>query len=246
MDTRTLKIFMACAFGALVGATVALQLSPIFWWVGMLAGGLVGYLTYDLREVGRAIVTAGREVWGKFFFALPSLEDVKAIFYTTAATLHLLILIALFSELIFYLVAPFDFIEAFKLFVTVVGLFSTACLPMVIGLYFIEGTTASQKIIVAKDVIHRINLIYGGIYLVPYLLIKETILFLAKTPRFVYRVFILVHSEFRLLCGFDAALGAAIGYFAGSATLGALIGGVAGVINYELVSKRWLKLVPKP
>lgn len=48
----------------------------------------------------------------------------------------------------------------------------------------------------------------------------------------------------RLLCSLDAALGAAIGYWLGNALIGALAGGILGHANFEVVSKRWLKLVP--
>jgi hypothetical protein len=34
------------------------------------------------------------------------------------------------------------------------------------------------------------------------------------------------------------------GFFLGSAVLGAVIGAVLGIVNYEIVSIRWLKLVP--
>lgn len=61
---------------------------------------------------------------------------------------------------------------------------------------------------------------------------------------FVKALFLAVHSEIRLLCGVDAAIGATIGYFSGNAVFGLMAGGVVGVLNFELVSKRWLRLVP--
>lgn len=63
--------------------------------------------------------------------------------------------------------------------------------------------------------------------------------------RFFKYLFILIHSDIRLLCGVDAAVGATIGYFSGSAIIGAVSGGVLGVINYELISKRVLGLAPR-
>jgi len=63
--------------------------------------------------------------------------------------------------------------------------------------------------------------------------------------RFVWLVFCEVHSDVRLLCGLDAAIGAACGYFAGSVLIGLISGGVMGLVNFEVVSKRVLKLVPK-
>ena len=61
---------------------------------------------------------------------------------------------------------------------------------------------------------------------------------------FFARAFRYVHSERRTLCFVDAFLGAIAGFFLGSAILGAGIGAVLGVINYEIVSIRWLKIVP--
>ena len=43
-------------------------------------------------------------------------------------------------------------------------------------------------------------------------------------------------------CAVDAMIGAAVGFFAGSAIIGALVGGLFGVLNYEVVSKRLLHL----
>jgi len=42
----------------------------------------------------------------------------------------------------------------------------------------------------------------------------------------------------------DAMLGTVVGYFYGNALIGALAGGIFGVINFEIVSKRLLKLKP--
>jgi hypothetical protein len=59
--------------------------------------------------------------------------------------------------------------------------------------------------------------------------------------RFGWQMFIRIHSERRLICGVDALLGSAVGYFAGSAAIGALAGGILGVINYAVVTEHWLR-----
>ena len=61
---------------------------------------------------------------------------------------------------------------------------------------------------------------------------------------FIAGVFVYVHSKRRTICFVDAALGAAIGYTFGSAIVGAVAGAVLGIINYEVISVRWLKLTP--
>jgi hypothetical protein len=66
----------------------------------------------------------------------------------------------------------------------------------------------------------------------------------AFTISFLKQLFLLIHSEMRLLCLFDAALGSVIGYFAGNVLIGAIAGGVLGVLNFEILSRRILRLVP--
>ncbi len=61
---------------------------------------------------------------------------------------------------------------------------------------------------------------------------------------FVAGVFVYVHSQRRTICFVDATIGAAIGYSFGSAIIGAIAGALLGVVNYEIVSVRWLRLVP--
>lgn len=62
---------------------------------------------------------------------------------------------------------------------------------------------------------------------------------------FLRAIFVAVHSERRLICLVDATLGALVGYHVfGIATAGAIAGMILGVINFEVVSVRWLKIVP--
>ena len=64
--------------------------------------------------------------------------------------------------------------------------------------------------------------------------------------RFIKTVFVLVHSNERLLCMVDAAIGVAVFHFTGNNIfLGMLAGGVLGVVNYEIISVRILKLTPR-
>jgi len=65
-----------------------------------------------------------------------------------------------------------------------------------------------------------------------------------ETGRFAMRIFVYIHTELRTLCFVDAAIGATAGFFLGSAIACAVIGAILGVVNYEIVSVKWLKLVP--
>jgi hypothetical protein len=61
---------------------------------------------------------------------------------------------------------------------------------------------------------------------------------------FVFQVFVYIHSTRRTICFVDSTIGAVVGYCSGSAIIGALVGGMLGILNYELVTVRWLKLAP--
>ena len=81
--------------------------------------------------------------------------------------------------------------------------------------------------------------------------------FVRASHMFVYELFRIIHSDKRLLCGIDGALGGAIAYlalgsFAPSAggkvlvvVCGGLIGAALGIANWEIVSKRILRVTQK-
>ncbi|MDO8621656.1 MAG: hypothetical protein Q7R80_00290 [bacterium] len=62
---------------------------------------------------------------------------------------------------------------------------------------------------------------------------------------FAWQWFRLVHSDLRMICLADAFLFAGIGTLVGGPILAWMVGGGAfGVLNYHVVSVRWLKLQP--
>ena len=61
--------------------------------------------------------------------------------------------------------------------------------------------------------------------------------------KFFWKLFLMIHSEMRILCGVDAMIGAVIGYFAGSALMGALYGGIVGVFNFLVITELCLKRI---
>ena len=65
--------------------------------------------------------------------------------------------------------------------------------------------------------------------------------------RFVKYFFILIHTDELTLCAVDAAIGASLVYFwfASSPLTGAVTGGLFGILNYEVISKRLLKIPVK-
>lgn len=249
------KVFLACALGGGVGAFVALQTWPPLWWVGMIVGGFVGYFTYEFNEVRRAASRAwrktiewhpNREFWSRWhegfsFVFNTMLNQVMGICLAGAfiyalwgthspynnwlliKTAGVLLLAGASLSLFIAILSAFDSTSRMM----DMGPYPLSC-PNVFRFYFWSlprGIIAGMRLVVTRG---------------PGWISKGAVII----AEFFWNLFVLIHSEVRLLCGLDAAFGAAVGYYFGHAVIGALVGGVFGVINFEVVSKRWLKLVP--
>lgn len=237
MDKAT-RVFLACASGAGIGTLVALQLGN-FWGLGALLGGLVGYLIYDLEEVIKAIPVA----WNTVLEWRPDKESLSKIG---------LIIVFFVCVLLTLIVSP--------LFLTamIMGT-SEHSLLMPIGLY---GWLMSVYYFFSKSKEPRLRNIneeflcllgFNPFTIYIYYPVKGIAWAVPRIPsglmilaRFVKTVFVLIHSDLRLLCGIDSLIGAAVGYFTGNVLVGALTGGVLGVVNYEIVSKKILKVELRP
>ena len=234
------KIFTACALGGGIGAFLAHQLFyPSGWSIllGFLLGGLVSYLAYDFKEFLAAIPRAWRKT-------VDGMSDIVSVFAVLAVmATNVLVVWG---------------VNALNLSVETTGL-----LQPILALTLMAGMMANMARWVTKDqyfdvyrsprevsifVIKRLNPFTNFLVGVPLLIfwtIKYSILFL---PRFVWNVFVLIHSELRLLCLLDGGMGAVAGTLIASTLagtlVGALAGGIFGVLDFEIVSKRLLKLVP--
>lgn len=243
MKTTESKVALACFVSAFIGLIVAFTIHHFFWWVGMLVGGLVGYLSYNLREVW----DASRHVWRSLASWRCDWNRLRGAmvdgcyfvaFVSTPLTL-------------FFLIPAMD-IPLVIATITILIFFS-------VGMALSYGIPLPSE---AKNLAKRINIVSASCWIV-YGFIKGTAKCAEQMPkavmfvcRFVKGVFILVHSDIRLLCGVDAALGVLAGRIAGQgitvtvpvilavAVFSGIVGALLGVLNYRLVSIRWLKLVP--
>lgn len=262
MRSRGFRVFLAVALGSFVGALVALEVRTAFWWIGLIVGGLTGYLGYQPMTVARAVPIAAREA--------TKLTGLTVGYFWTRRQF-------IGWALLSYLVLTFWA----TLFVAVIGAPKTmdsirnALLTSMFGagiagpfafflsrVFLIEGF-ATEKM---RSFCRKGNPIRVLAVQLPRVLWKilwslpiVTVQMIIGTPRVVvvlYRALVLfpirfaitltrlIHSDVRLLCGVDAAIGAGIGYFTANALLGALAGGIFGVLNFEVLSKRVLKIVP--
>lgn len=228
---------MACLLGAGIGALVALQMGRFFWWTGALVGGLTGYLAYDFKEVPMAVSRAWRLASGwrlserqkqgwMIVFAM-----LFSILSWGGAVLLLLWLTSLKSG---FLIG-----DVFG------GILAGFLIWMLVNVIVTEDVDDKDLLRWFLRNTNPITICFwrfprGCWYAAKWLVMIA----LPIVGRFFKELFLLVHSDIRLLCGLDATLGAALGYFAGNAFIGAIAGGLLGVVNFELLSKRVLKVLP--
>lgn len=235
---RTLKIFISCALGAGIGTFAALEINGYFWWLGLLAGWLVGYVSYEFKTVIAGVCKAWKEVVGW----KPN-KDYWKFFGLTIMAYQLTALT--------FLVAIFV-INYFLPFIRSGGVPEVFLYLWFIGILITVWTLIPEPPINllkrrnrAKQLIKIANPFSFYFYWVPFSIfwiVKRIPKAIVVLARFIKTVFILIYSDIRLLCGVGAAIGTAIGYFAGSVIIGMFAGGVFGVFNYKLVSIKLLRV----
>lgn len=273
MFSESRKVFVACAVGAGIGSFVALEISAMFCWIGFLVGGLVGYLSYEWRKVLRAIPRAwytAQQTAKKLHFPPYYIRTVKWFALCLATMLSWFIVVALLTGAIAYFEENAELLSFSVLLMccapasllVVTGMFAFASLGKFCKSPEEENAEEYEDIIATNKVVMR----YFSPPVVLFWYMPRGLVFcFRRSPafmkwfvagcilvarewgafwaRFFWNLFLLVHSEMRILCGIDAVLGAGIGYFAGSAVIGALVGGLVGVFNYLVVTELCLKRI---
>jgi|GEM_PF-995767 len=276
---ESVRIFFACALGALLGALIGLELKSISDWLWLpsaLLGGVIGWVLYDIRALGAVIARAWREVinwqpdrlyWRLFgqklltsvivlgygsalmliwyagfiladagWYTFPTLRTTVYEFYWTfvCPTIFLLTGLAtmiLFVNMLLYIADAQAEADWHKEYGSLMKIIRTA-------------------VLLANPIVLPFTAIYGCYNLTSYgyrgvrWILPRIPLAGRLTGQFCKRTFVLAHNDLRLLCFVDATIGAIAGYFLGSALLGALIGGVSGLLNYWVVSVKILHLAP--
>lgn len=257
MNANSQKVGLACFSGSLVGGLASLQLSCHFWWLGILLGGAVGYVSYNFKEIPQTVKTVWQSLLERNKIKLGATiagQFVSALLMVAFILCYLLLgsLIAVISVLqgVSFLFGNDLSVDSFCFFIF--GTVSQYGLGLIwyntIGrqkdetecaiLTTVIMCTAPGLSMVAIPLVLVVVAI-AIVFLVVYLLYTFT----CFVTEVLKRTFILVHSEIRLLCFIDSALGSLVGYYTGNVLLGACAGLFLGVINYELISLRWLKLV---
>ena len=251
-----MKVFLACALGATVGTYVAIEVTPVLWWIGLVVGGLVGYLSYEFNKVVAAVprawsaATSWKPNWRVIF------PYFKAWAVATGFCINTLLFFVFFVECVAYSEAGWTGV-AMLIQPGVPARITIAVVAFSMALGLLLAIAVPRVVIKTLEGIYCIPVVFW-MWVIPYCAFWGTLWCVKHIPwmaerlcagiavllRFGVTLFRLTHSEMRLLCFVDAAIGVAIGHYFGSAIVGGLAGGLWGALNFEIFSIRVLKLVP--
>jgi len=254
MESRSWKIFACCLLCAGIGTLISLKINHYFWWIGVMAGGFLGYLSYDFKKVIIAVPKAWNMARGYKIDWRKLYTDTNT---ATKIIVHFIISLIGFSFnfsipliILTYSIRGYEgsrTVSDLAFFTITISV----CVLLCKGFLFAHECKLSEKFLM-KGNFFRVYfyLLPKGIFWsakkTPYALmstIKGIINGSIILAKFAKNLFIIVHSEWRLLCATDSAIGVLVGYIYDNIFIGAIAGGVIGLLNYEIVSKRLLKLV---
>jgi hypothetical protein len=259
------RMFVGCACGAFIGAILALHVGVHPLVIGSCFGFLAGYTAYSVRPLGTALRLAGDFVLRRstdhsrrlrqylshphpFGYAATLLyaasittwlsrAEAGRDFLTLCATrIHTAPLIASCAVALACLSVSLILVSI---------IFTVLIAIAALGL---RDTITTQRNQMPIPVAYRcasrwvmrgtLAMVRFGVWSFP----KSVLLCIWRAFGALCRValtlFTHIHSSRRLLCGFDAAIGAIIGHFVGNSVIGAVAGGVLGILSFEIFSIR--------
>jgi len=265
----TLKIFLSAALGALIGSLVALELTSYLWWIGAIVGGLAGYLAYEIHRIPRAVKNGFEQILNfrpdykmirRFFLAYLGGLSISYTFSIICCIGLLNTNTAINSE------------EIVLFSVIYLPLFLSVCaLLAILAATLPPNEQTDENIRVIRESHRRLRMVaikylnplafpFTIIYLIVKSItknhlriisfIKKSLLFMVigfwlKLYFLLKFIFIQIHSDVRVICMIGAAIGSIIGYIFQNPILGAIVGGIMGILSYQIISVRILKLKSK-
>lgn len=256
METR--KIAIACSVAAVIFYALAALFAPQHVWLGTLGGLAAGYLSYEFREVLRAIPVAFRateDVVGGAFFAICRSIWSGVDTWTSRShpfTYGTLIMTATMMHYLFPLLfsdAEWSLYQAF-----LVGMVFSCMMALGVGcvLLFLSamGKGEDDKTFVPNVVSFRVKVAYGdalrwvalGLLIsfgtAVWKIVEILFDFLKSALFFPWKLFTLIHSHERLLCAVYGTAGGVISFtlfYAPELTflehaLAAIFGGFIGAV----------------
>lgn len=299
-----IKVVRACAIGGLITVLAAIAVAPVLtWWfaiLALLAGFCGGYLSWEFREVLKAIpktMEYAAEWWNDAIGSHTLFRPGQHPFFFEGIITGL-VSIGVGIGAIYSLSNNSGFLRGNPIIVfrVIVYAISFMCTSVVAGLFsffclFIVACLGAKRcgsywvLYEAQDFGDLRNSIFGvryselkqnykrteptyrnvfkwqiiGLVMLVWFFVwplwKHITLFVS---RFLCKLFCLIHSNERLLCGFDGLLGGlgfAVWVWSDPAMpavqkalmvgCGAMLGGMFGFVSYQFISIKWLKLVSK-
>lgn len=255
-------VALACGLGATIGGLIGHEQGILLALIGVVVGGLIGYLMYDINGVIRALPdawTKARQSYQKALGWRPNPLLFRLIGWHFLMGFSLCIY--LFSCLFGLGAKPLMTLSLFA-FGTLVS--ATLC-GFVMAVIFTLCAYSQREGLKSDDlpVARRFALALFPPMVVCWHIPRGFLWLIKNSPRlgsqavsflsrninaiwqasktFLWALFLKVHSQRRLICLTDAAIGAMVGIYSNKVLLGAIVGAIVGLINNELVTERWLR-----
>jgi hypothetical protein len=273
--TKSGKIFLVCAIGAILGLLISLAVPQIIWWVGVLAGGFIGWFAGALPDIIRQTPEVTRTTWQGLKY-LPKIANALVSFFQNIKSWprvkkwQTIIIIIEFLILSLCILLPVTLLSEKSGSSIAISLSFYVIYTELIFVFFMVWSHIETK---ENDKIKKIQMgilsftVIFFLGMMFWLLVKlfpkiwnggrKIIIEIFKFLwRFSKRLFILVHSRELALVALDSALAVIISYLVlirllnlplGPALVCAgLLGGLIGLLDYQIVSRKILKIVPQP
>jgi len=247
MNSRALNVVLASAFGGGIGSLLANEIIHVLWWVGLLGGLVVGYLSFEWQKVVAAIPVAWRAAKGW----RPSPSYGKACKVDMLYGVDLGSWLSLFLSVLLLFICPYQLRTGHwwlvcLLYAHVIGF----GLSSLITIKDVLGNVLKNEEYLAYQANHFDELGAKGIlgYSAPHVLFVTLPpllpgLFVATfrfALTFAWKLFLAVFSKARLTSAVAALIGAGVGFLCGSVLAGMASGAVLGLLGHVVILHRWL------
>ena len=241
MESQALKVFVSILIGAFIGGTIALEVSNALWWIGALAGGAIGYISYEWKQV----ITAIPKAWKRAIEARKKIESFhvsrNVLIYIGWSTIVGINFGTWLNVLYFGIFYMFDSHQAltYDFFLSRDARIFLACgIVSAVAGALISCDKVTSNYMRTNDMRHIA--IHGSVPVVLFWYLPRGIWKLLYVLSgfivvFSTMLFRLINSDARLICGSYAMIGAVIGYAFGYAAIGALIAAFLGAVHDLLI-----------
>jgi hypothetical protein len=259
MRKEPINIFLASAFCALIGTIFARKIGYHYWWLGIPIGGIAGYIAYDVKAFARGVSSAYRAAAGWH----PTKTGLATTGWALATYLTVTFWVCIGLQIVeiirgAYYPSSHIYFDLFQMksWIAYALIAVGFNLPSGITMLFFGGYRTDKKkeaeefrdaaTSLFPPVVLFWKLPYGLMrlffFILPPLAWKATVALVKFSGRFGWELWIRIHSNNRVTC----LMGASIGVFVNGRTttnmfVGAIVGGLFGVLDYYAIRKLWLE-----